>query len=238
MENHVSFCNIPDSIRKIKIDIGLSYSCPHSQNWLENDENLYVFGFEPNNDCIRTIKEGNIKKRHVEHGEPISDFNLKNNFCLIPVALGNPKSEGITEVNFYQMKNDCGTSSVYPPVDINLGPIDSVIKTRLYSLKNFFDIFDWNRFPYIEYIKIDAQGSDYNIILGAGEYLKDRVVYITAEPENRQYDGADSNTTENMRIYLESQGFIQVYDRNTSDPTFLNKKFQHLKDDIYIYQCG
>ena len=60
MENHVSFSNIPESIRKIKIDIGLSYSCPHSQNWLENDENLYVFGFEPNNDCIRTIKEGNI----------------------------------------------------------------------------------------------------------------------------------------------------------------------------------
>ena len=94
------------------------------------------------------------------------------------MALGNPKSEGI-EVKYYKMNDDCGKSSVYYPVDKNLGPIDSIINTRLYSLKNFFDIFDWNRFPYIEYIKIDAQGSDYNIILGAGEYLKDRVVYIT-----------------------------------------------------------
>ena len=239
MNNYISFSNIPDNIRKIKIDIGLSYNCPHSHNWIENDKNLYVFGFEPNSECVRTIKEGNIKKKHDGHGEPISDINLKNNFCLIPVALGNPKlEEGITEVNFYQMKNDCGTSSIYAPLENNLGPIDTIVKTRLYSLKNFFDIFDWDRFPYIEYIKIDAQGSDYNILLGAGEYLKERVVYITAEPEHRQYDGANNNTTYNMRVYLESQGFIQVYDRDTVDPTFLNKKYERVKDDIYIFQNG
>jgi hypothetical protein len=103
------------------------------------------------------------------------------------VTLSNPKSEGI-EVKYYQMNDDCGTSSVYYPVDKNLGPIDSIINTRLYCLKKFFDIFDRNRFPYIEYIRIDAQGSDYNIIiLGSGEYLKDRVVYITILQKIRGY---------------------------------------------------
>jgi hypothetical protein len=90
----------------------------------------------------------------------------------------------------------------------------------------------------IEYIKIDAQGADYDILLGSGSYLKDRVVYITAEPEHYTYSGCSQNTAENMTNYLESQGFMRIHHPNTRDPTFLNTKFAHLKDSIYICQMG
>ena len=239
MNQYVSFSNITKNIKRIKIDIGLSYSCPHSQNWLENDNDLYVFGFEPNMESVNIIKNGNIQKQQSYHGKPICDKFLQNNFCLIAVALGNPRTaDEVSYVDFYQMNDDCGTSSLFMPIDKSLGSVKSVIKTPLYSLKHFFDIFDWNRFQYIEYIKIDAQGSDYNILLGAGDYLRDRVVYITAEPEHKQYENSENNTTANITSYLESQGFIQVFDKDTKDPTFLNKRFEHLKDAVYIYQCG
>ena len=99
-----------------------------------------------------------------------------------------------------------------------------------------FDIFDWNRFPYIEYIKIDAQGSDFDILLSAGDYLKERVVFITAEPECNQYYNTQHNNTDNIKSYLESQGFIYINHENTKDPTFLNNNFLYLKDKIFISQ--
>jgi len=97
-------------------------------------------------------------------------------------------------------------------------------------------LFDWDRFPIIEYIKIDAQGADFDILQGAENYLRERVVYITAEPESSQYNNCQHNTAENMNNYLQSQGFIHINHPNTADPTFINKNFIHLKDSIYIFQ--
>ena len=47
------------------------------------------------------------------------------------------------------------------------------IEVPVYSLKHFFDLFPWDRFEFIDYIKIDAQGADFDIIKGAGDYLNE-----------------------------------------------------------------
>lgn len=231
-----NFKNIPDHITHVKLDIGLSYSAPQSNDWLCCEPNLFVFGFEPNPDAVNCIMNKNIQKRHECHGEPLKDEFIDTRFRLLPVALSN--IEKPTNMNFYAMSNDIGTSSLYEPIDISLGPIKSQLKVPVYSLKHFFDVFPWNRFAYIDYIKIDAQGSDFDIIKGAGEYLKNRVVFITAEPESAQYNGCDNNTAHNMSTYLQSQGFIRIAHPNTSDPTFLNLKYSHLYDKIYIRQLS
>lgn len=64
------------------------------------------------------------------------------------------------------------------------------------------------------------------------------MVYVTAEAEDRQYEGCYDNNVKNMRSYMASQGFVEVQHNNTSDPTFINKRFMHLMNDIYIYQSG
>ncbi len=60
-------------------------------------------------------------------------------------------------------------------------------------------------FPF-EYIKIDSKGSDLDILKGAGNYLQEKVVYITAEQEANQYE----NCTHNIVNYLNTQNFIRV----------------------------
>lgn len=228
--------SFPENITSVKIDIGLSYNVPQSQVWLSHDPHVYVFGFEPNPECVDIIQRGNIQKKDSSHGEPIHQEFLDTRFSLFPIALGNV--ENPSEMNFYQMNNDCGTSSLYQPTDASIGPVKHMIKVPVFSLKHFFDLFPWERFPHIEYIKIDAQGSDMDILMGAGEYLKDRVVYITAEPEYASYANCGHNTSSNITAYLESQGFDRVNHPNTSDPTFINRKFSHLTDDIFIWQKG
>lgn len=225
MENYLK--DIPSNITHIKIDIGLGMRNVHSLDWLQKDINLCLICFEPNlesrNSCMNYINNiDNIIKNN-------------NNFVIIlPYALSNVKE--LTTQKFYSMLFDGGTSSLYKPIDPILGPVKYETIVNTYSLKHFFDLFPWNRFEYIDYIKIDAQGSDFDIIQSAGNYLKDNVVFITAEPESKQYSGCDHNTTENMNEYLKKYDFELINHPNTYDPTFLNEKFKHLYDKIYIRQ--
>lgn len=225
----VYYNSIPEHITHIKIDIGMGMWNIHSLDWLSKDKNMFLLCFEPNidsrNSCMNYINNVNN-----------IIFDNRNAVAIVPVALSNVDIP--TEMNFYSMFEDGGTSSLYEPVDPRLGPVKSRIPVPVYSLKHFFDVFPWDRFEYIEYIKIDAQGADFDIIKGAGSYLKDRVVFITAEPENEQYSGCNHNTADNMTEYLRNQGFIRIAHPNTSDPTFLNTKYTHLYDKIYIRQIS
>jgi len=235
MESYYKDININSNISNVKLDIGLSYSAPFSQIWLENEPNLLVIGFEPNPESVRNILAKNILKRDQCHGTPIKNEYINERFFLFPIALSNVSEP--SKMTFYKTEKDVGCSSLLKPIDPSLGSYktDSV---DVYSLKHFFDLFPFDRFDYIDYIKIDAQGSDIDILKSAGDYLKEKVVYITAEPECVAYNNSNNNSVENIEKYLESQNFIRVNHKNTSDPTFLNKKFQNIADSIFIYQLG
>jgi len=226
---------IPKNCVNVKLDIGLSYSAPQSQVWLKKEDNLMVFGFEPNPDSVNCIKNSNIQKRCPRHGEPLQQKYInEQRFKLLPCALSNVKRQ--EQMNFYVNSNDCGTSSLFDHDQKYLGKIEKVIKVPVVSLKMFFDEFPWDRFQYIDYIKIDAQGSDLNILKGAEHYLKDRVVFVTAEPDGCQYYGATECNINNITKYMLSQNFVKINHPNTTDPTFLNTKYKDIANNIYINQ--
>jgi len=229
--------NIPEKCSHIKIDIGLSYNAPQSQNWLSNEPNLMVIGFEPNPDVIDSISKGNIQKRHPGHGEPLQkNYIDEKRFSLVSVALSDV--DKVEQMNFYinNTNNDCGTSSLFIHHEKYLSSIEKVVQVNVCSLKMFFDNFPWERFEYIDYIKIDAQGSDLNILKGAGKYLQERVVFVTAEADGYQYYGAEACNTNNIINYMLSQNFIPINHPNTQDPTFVNRKFIEISKNIYINQ--
>jgi FkbM family methyltransferase len=225
----------PENIKRIKLDIGLSYGANNSHNWMTQEKDLYVFGFEPNPDCLEVLRKGGIVAQQPFHPQPISDEHLKSRFKIMPVALNNVDTPG--EIDFFKMQNDCGTSSIHQPIDSFIGPVKEVVKVPVYSLKHFFDEFPWDKYDHIEYIKIDAQGSDFDILKSAGDYLRERVVYVTAEPEMWQYANCQHNSEHNMTQYMESQSFVRVKTPNTHDPTYFNTRFEQYRD-VYIYQKG
>ena len=230
MEEYYKNITILDTITHAKLDIGLSYSAPQSQVWLENDPNTIVFGFEPNPEAIKSILSKNIIKKDPSHGEPLNGNYIDTRFFLFPICLSNVETS--TTKTFYSTTNDCGTSSLYKPTNFEYNET----QVPVYSLQHFFDLFPWTKFEYIDYIKIDAQGSDLDILKSAGDYLKERVVYITAEPENTSYENCSHNNTDEITNYLLSQNFQKINHPNTQDPTYINNKYIHLKEDIFIYQ--
>ena len=162
---------ISSNLKRVKLDIGLSYSAPQSQLWLEKEPDLIVFGFEPNPASVQNILNGNIQKRHHEHGTPVKSEYINTRFFVLPFALDNV--EKIETSDFYVTSIDCGTSSLYKPkTNSGLGN-SSIIKVPVISLKSFLDLFPWDQIPYIDYIKIDAQGADLNILKSAKDYLRE-----------------------------------------------------------------
>ena len=230
--------NIPDNCSHIKIDVGLSYGANQSSTWLDNEPNLFVVGFEPNPDSVANIKAGNIQLRHPAHasaGKPLEKKHLDSGrMVIINKALSNVDKE--EEMSFYVNSKDCGTSSLFKHDEKYLGLIKETINVPVINLKMFFDEFPWDRFEYIDYIKIDAQGSDLNILKGAGDYLREKVVFVTAEPDGNQYFGANECNTANISNYMASQNFVRIKHPRTIDPTFINNKFLDVGKNIYIEQ--
>jgi hypothetical protein len=153
MDNFSSLI-IPEECTHVKIDIGLSYGANQSSNWLDNENDVMVFGFEPNPDAYQSIINGNIGLRHPSHasgGNPLNKKHIdEGRMHIFDIALSNV--ENITEMDFYVNSKDCGTSSLYSHDQQYLGPIEKIIKVPVYSLKMFFDNFPWDRFSYIDYI--------------------------------------------------------------------------------------
>lgn len=231
--------SIPESIKHVKLDIGLSYNAPFSTFWCNHQPDLFVFGFEPHPGTYAFLKDKSPQKYH-----PIYNRNFEpnphvdNRLCILPVALSD---KGGVEMDFFQMSVDVGVSSLFKPTEQFFQKnteysVESVTKVPVFTLKDFFDLFPFDRFPYIEYIKIDAQGSDLNIVKGAGTYLSERVVYITLEADGYQYEGANNCNENDIVSYMESIGFVKIAHPNTMDPTFLNKNFIHLANSVSILQ--
>jgi FkbM family methyltransferase len=227
---------IPDYITNIKIDIGLSFHAPCSNKWLLNEPTLTVFGFEPNPECCNAIIRQDYGNKWIENGYLEKRFIDEKRFHLFNYALSDTKNDEEINSKFFINYNDCGTSSLFMHDQNKLGKIKSIVDVKIIKLKLFFDKFPWDRFEYIDYIKIDAQGSDLNILKGVGDYLKEKVVYVTAEPDGCYYKNADDCNEENINNYMLSQNFERITHPNTTDPTFINNKFKHLKDKIWISQ--
>jgi Methyltransferase FkbM domain len=224
--------HIPAHIKRVKLDIGLSYSAPMSQYWLTHEDNLLVFGFEPNPASIASILGGNIIRKDPAHGEPLDKKLLGKSFFLIPCALGLAKN---TVIPFFVTLPD-GCSSIYAPKYI---PVERIIEVPIFSLADFFDLFPFDTHPVIDYIKIDVQGADLDIVKSGGHYIMERVVYITLEAENDHY----KNTTNSflaINNYMHSIGFVPYPSPYTSDPTYFNPRYtEYVKQhNVQIYQNG
>lgn len=214
---------IPAHIKHIKLDIGLSYSAPMSQYWLTHENDLLVFGFEPNPASVQSVLSGRFLEKRF----------IGKSFFLIPCALGPSTTNTI---KFFVTQNDHGCSSIYPPLYF---PIERIIEVPIFSLSDFFELFPFDSHPVIEYIKIDAQGADLDIVKSAEHYLVERVIYITLEAENNQY--ADTvNSPNDIDNYMQSIGFVRYTSPYTMDPTYFNPRFsEYVKNHtVQIYQKG
>ncbi len=225
---------LPESTKHVKLDVGLSYGAPMSQNWLSKEKDLIVFGFEPNPEAVDLLRSASNQKKHECHGDILEHKYLDKQCFILPVALSQTSEE---TKPFYITTLDEGCSSFYKPSGV-LFDTSKVIHVPVISLKEFLDYFPWDQIPYIEYLKIDAQGADLDILRGVGQYLE-RFVFVTAESSvGNLYLDVKDNDVSKVEEYMKTQGFFRIHHQNTGDPTFVNFRYRNIAESIYIFQNG
>ena len=88
---------LPHWCKRIKIDIGLSENAPQTRIWLENQDDLIVFGFEPVKQNFKTILKGNSK-----FSNKLNPSIIGKKTFIINFGLGNVTF--MREKNFYLSK--------------------------------------------------------------------------------------------------------------------------------------
>lgn len=221
-----NFIRIPSWCKRVKIDCGLSGNAPQSKVWLDSEDDLLIFGFEPVPENINMIKTASspwpIK---------LNPKDINNRIYIIPCALGNVDNGSV--ISFNVTENDTGCSSMFEPSSFK---IKQKVNVPIWSLKHFFQLFPFHIIPYIDFIKTDCQGADLDILKGAKEYIN-KIAIITIEAEDSQYKKTD-NGLKSITNYLNN--FNRVYINTTDDPTFYNKQLLNeiTNNNIICYQIG
>ena len=194
---------IPEHCKRFKIDVGLSYHAPSTEYWLERDPDVFVLGFEPNIYNLRRIYSDFHLRSDPPEFRKLQHKYIDKEAKILPFALGDKNAF----LEFYCTKEDPGCSSLYKPHTLEV--IDT-IQVPCYTLDTILKDFDWNKFPYVDALKIDAQGHDAEILYGASETLmRTCYVFIEITSENLYKDCPDKY--EDMKKFLESKGFTLVH---------------------------
>jgi FkbM family methyltransferase len=216
---------IPYWVKKVKLDIGTSLSAPNSEIWLQREDNLMVFGFEPNPSNIKILNEGqNFWPHHIKKNR------IGYSFFYIECALSNFKSE--SEKFYCTSSDNSGTSSLFKPKTFS---INEIVDVPVITLEDFFDLFPWEKVPYIDQIKIDTQSSDFNVIKGIGKYLEEKIVYVDVETTtNGQYFSEENPIKINE--YMVEKGFECL--KWGINATFVNKRYKDILNQIDYFMLN
>lgn len=135
-------------MKRTKIVIGLHTSMEFLEE-AQNDSSLIVFAFEPNKDLISKI---------------YSEFEIPQNYIIIDKAVSNMNGKS----PFYICSLDSCSSLMNWGNGPKLGKMTK-IEVECLRMDNF--IKD-NQIENIEFVSIDTQGNDLNVLCGFGEKIE------------------------------------------------------------------
>tara|TARA_R110000751_G_scaffold169623_1_gene276231 strand:- start:3015 stop:3632 length:618 start_codon:yes stop_codon:yes gene_type:complete len=188
---------IDGSIKRLRIDIGLSYCAPHSQEWLQEADDIFVFGFEPVPENCKNVLEVIKSDRFHLYEYAVSSTNDDKTFNVTKHSDSIAKDRG--QSGFYEPSNTCPFS------------VDFKIQVKCLTLNYFLSLLDWSRFDSIEFMKIDTQGHDLEIIKSAQEYI-DKLPLIQLESStNGEYFGAPKDhNPQSIFEFMSTKGYSLV----------------------------
>lgn len=227
---------VPDEMKQICFDVGLAGEAVNSGVWLAETTDRFVVGVEPLNyhwKMITNFATANTPRPWPDHipvvqlEEGVVKYQGKNvssigeRFLGIECAIDNV--EGIEKKTFYKMDKRLGasgSSSLLKPSSTHPHFVEEELTVPVVSLEKILDHIDWERFPYIEHIKTDCEGKDFDVVQSIGKYL-DRVLLITSElseSNKTHWEGVKEHSK--FREWIRDNGFAEH--KRGDNVTFIN----------------
>jgi hypothetical protein len=227
-----------EQIKNVRMDVGTSVCAPNSALWLSKYKNLAVFSFEPNPYNAKCVREGTDEYPHeykiietlgtITYGSNdniIANIAESNNyFKSYEVAVDDVSN--YSTANFYCTSEiNTGCSSLHKPIESQLGiPIKEEVIVDVAPLYKFFEKFDWQQIPYIDFLKTDTQSNDLKVVKSCREYIKN-VCFVQSEYyAHSAYEGelSESECFSQFNSYMISNGF-RLYHKSGTDVSYVNE---------------
>ena len=156
--------------------------------------------------------------------------DITRKYIAIGCALDNINGANkVTWKKFYSSFPDVGNSSLRKDVieyysEKNL---DKVFTVPCFSLDSVLDYIDWNKFKFIECIKIDVEGKELDVLKSCKTHI-DKVVYFRVEA----FPEVDNNSptfgmAKEIIEFMDDKDF-ELIDSTPGDYKFVNKKYKKL----------
>jgi FkbM family methyltransferase len=188
---------LPHWALRVKIDVGLSYSAANAVAWIREDPNLIVFGFEP-------LPESCARLREWLSEQPDST-SLSRQLVILPVALGRK----VGTARLHITADDTAASSLLPPKSMGQR---GTLEVQVFTLVDLLKALPKDRISHIDYLKLDCQGMDLEILKGAGDEIA-KFALVTAEAEDDQYFNS-TNSLRELVQFMGSNGFVHLNSRS------------------------
>jgi FkbM family methyltransferase len=233
--------SFPNSIDKIRIDVGTGSTAPNTALWLKNNKNTGVLCFEADPRSYDILINGGktnqyptklrlTKKRFLLLKSKIVKKIDSKVVKIFNVAISNSKKK---KIDFYLTdKKNHGTSSLLRPIEKKLNQrVLKKIKIPVLKLKYFIKKIDFKKIKYLEFLKIDTQGNDINVLKGCEEYLKK---FCFVQTEYWAYEAYQGENNRKKCLYLMKKimkkNNFSLYYFTATDAFFINTA---LKADIF-----
>jgi hypothetical protein len=238
---------LKENIKRVRLDVGTSSTAPNSAFWLSKYTDMAVFGFEPNPFNVDGVINGidvypndyklvQAKGIVTHNNQIIAKFDdMGNQFEIFEVAIDNVDVP--TKKTFYCTSElNTGCSSLHKPIDERLNGVvtEKEVEVTAVPLKQFFEKFNWDKIPFIEFLKTDTQSNDLNVIKSCGEYLK-KICFVQSEYHaHSAYEGElpQLDAFNNFNQYMLQNGF-KCYFSSSTDASYVNEELI-----AYIIQNG
>tara|TARA_R110000796_G_scaffold207389_1_gene323697 strand:+ start:16 stop:942 length:927 start_codon:yes stop_codon:yes gene_type:complete len=257
----------PDNCTKICVDVGLSETAPNSAVWMKNDPRRCVVGIEPleynwgklnGTDGTEEPSIESVDGKELEHygtdftaGYPAIRTKsqsvyttvdgtgertlIKDKFYGLQCAIDNIDTP--EEKLFYHM-NEEGSSSLLKPSEKHESSIKKIEKIQCVNLNSILSHIDWEKFKFIEHLKIDCEGHDLEVIKSAEDYLE-RIVFITYEMSTHNEGHWEGHYNfEDSKHYLTSKGFVPIRYDGGNMVCFNAKLLEESEYDFEFYRIG
>lgn len=202
---------------RIHVDVGANEG-HNILHFAKNEPNTFVIGFEPMPELVERIKSQSSHLKNLMIVETaVSDYNGTSKFNISPQSqYGDYSCSSLLNFSDKSKTEWVGREDF---VFIN------EIEVKVITLKDFIIK---NEIPRIDYLKVDTQGSDLNVLKGLGDLLS-IVVEGNLEAATQTdvlYNG--QNTQEQSIEFLENAGFEIV--RIESNDVECNEVNIHFKN--------
>ena len=223
----------------LKVDVGLAGEAPNSAIWL-SDNNRFVIGVEPLIHHWNMLYDFDKSGSTREYPENFKIIQLNDDtvkFCrktvcniggrFIGIRCAVDDVHEICEQDFYEMDRSfgrSGASSLLSPTSFHPSSLHDVIKTKVVNLEMILDKIDWDNadFKFIEHLKTDCEGKDFDAVKSCGKYL-DRIAFVTSEMTNNTHHVNGACDPDAFITFMINKGF-RIIDRSGGNIDFVNSK--------------